>query len=119
MYYFLDLFFIAFHTLLMLFNLFGWAWKKTRKLNLITLSLTAFSWFVLGIWYGFGYCPCTHWHWMVRRKLGDYDMPGSYVKFLVDTLTGLDVNAVLVDYVTGAFFAMACMVSVYVNFFRR
>jgi len=32
-----------------------------------SLLLTAFSWFVLGIWYGWGYCVCTDWHYMVLR----------------------------------------------------
>lgn len=116
MYYLLDIFFLVFHTVLILFNLFGWAWKKTRRLNFITLFLTAFSWFILGIWYGFGYCPCTHWHWLVRRELGHYDMPASYIKFLVDLFTGLDVNAVLVDWGTGIAFGLAFIVSIYVNF---
>lgn len=118
MYYALDLFFIVFHTLLILFNLFGWAWEKVRKLNFITLSLTAFSWFVLGIWYGFGYCPCTHWHWIVRSERGYTDMPDSYIKFLIDFFTGLDVSAVMVDWGTGIGFGMALLLSVYVNFFR-
>lgn len=116
MYYFLDLFFIVFHTSLILFNLFGWIWEKTRKWNLLTLSLTAFSWFVLGIWYGFGYCPCTHWHWLVRRHLGYYDMPNSYVKFLIDELTGLQFSALTVEWMTGIFFGAAVILSVYTNY---
>ena len=116
MYQFLDLFFITFHSLLILFNLFGWIWEKTRKWNLLTLSATAFSWIILGIWYGFGYCPCTHWHWLVRRELGYYDMPNSYIKFLVDLLTGWDVNPALVDWATGILFAAALIISVYTNF---
>lgn len=115
MLHFLDIFFIVFHTLLILFNLFGWIWEKTRKLNLITLLLTAFSWFVLGIRYGFGYCPCTDWHWNVRQELGYTDMPNSYIKFLVDTFTGLDVDAQLVDVGTAVFFFAALFISLYLN----
>lgn len=119
MYYALDLFFIVFHTLLILFNLFGWIWQRTRLLNFITLSLTAFSWVILGIWYGFGYCPCTHWHWLVRRELGHYDMPTSYIKFLVDLFTGWDVSPVLVDWCTGIFFLVAFGLSAYTNYRDR
>ena len=54
-YQLLNIFFFVFHTLLMLFNCFGWAWKKTRPWNLVTLLLTAGSWFIVGIWYGWGY----------------------------------------------------------------
>lgn len=119
MYQFLDIFFFVFHTCLILFNLFGWIWKATRKLNLFTLSATAFSWIVLGIWYGFGYCPCTHWHWLVRRELGDYDMPSSYIKFLIDELTGLDFTAYTIDLWTGILFSGALVISIYVNVIKQ
>ena len=56
---FLNIFFFFFHTAIMLFNCFGWIWKKTRRLNLVTLLLTAGSWFILGIWFGWGYCLCS------------------------------------------------------------
>ncbi|MDZ7680780.1 MAG: DUF2784 family protein [Fodinibius sp.] len=78
--------------------------------------LTAFSWFGLGIWYGFGYCPCTHWHWSVRRQLGYADMPNSYIKFLIHQLTGFNIDAALVDAGTAIFFFLALVISLYVNF---
>lgn len=116
MYVLLDIGFIIFHTVLILFNLFGWIWETTRRWNLATLLLTAFSWFGLGIWYGFGYCPCTDWHWMVRRKLGYTDMPNSYIKFLIHQLTGLNIDAAVVDMGTAIFFFLALIISFYVNF---
>ncbi len=115
MYQFLDKFFFAFHTLIIFFILLGWIWKKTRKLNLILQSLTAFSWFILGIWYGFGFCPSTEWHWQVRIKLGFYDMPSSYLKFFIDSLTGFKVNAQLIDMLTLIFFLAAFLSSVVLN----
>ncbi len=115
MYAALNIFFFGFHTSLILFNLFGWMWKKTRKANLIVLLLTLASWFILGIWYGFGYCPCTDWHWQVRMKLGYTDMPYSYIKFLIDRLLGLDVNALLVDYLTVGAIFLALSASIYSN----
>ncbi|NGP75554.1 DUF2784 domain-containing protein [Balneolaceae bacterium YR4-1] len=118
MYQFLDIFFFVFHTCLILFNLFGWIWKATRKWNLLTLSATAFSWIILGIWYGFGYCPCTHWHWLVRRELGYSDMPNSYIKFLLDELVRLNFDAFTVDLWTGILFFSAFVVSLYVNLVR-
>ena len=116
MYYLLDKFFILFHCLFVIFILTGWIWKKTRKLNLICILLTAFSWLGLGIWYGIGYCPFTHWHWLIRYKLGHYDMPYSYMKFLLDTLTGLEFNALFVDYMTAVFFIIALVMSSVLNF---
>ena len=79
------------------------------------LLLTAFSWFVLGKWYGFGYCFCTDWHYQIRMKLGYFDMPSSYVKFLIDSLTGLDINAKLVDIFTLIFFLLALIASIITN----
>lgn len=111
----LDKFFFVFHSGLILFNLFGWVWRKTRAANLLVLSLTAFSWFILGIWYGYGYCPSTDWHWQVRMKLGYYDMPSSYTKFLIDSLTGLDVKAGLVDVVTLVLLMSALVISLSLN----
>ncbi len=115
MYQALNYFFLIFHTLLILFNLTGWIWKVTRPWNLITLSATALSWFGLGLWYGLGYCPCTHWHWMVRRKLGLSDMPVSYIKFLIQEWTGIEVAANIVDAGTVVLFVLALIASVSLN----
>ena len=116
MYVLLDIGFIFFHTGFILFNLLGWIWRATRRWNLATLLLTAGSWFGLGVWYGFGYCPCTDWHWMVRRQLGYSDMPNSYIKFLINQLTGIDLSATVVDLTTAIGFFGALLISLYVNF---
>jgi len=115
MYAFLNIFFFVFHSTLIIFNLFGWIWKKTRLANLVVILLTAFSWTILGIWYGFGFCPCTDWHWQVREKLGYFDMPSSYTKFLIDSLTGLDVKEILVDTLAVTLLALALVASVFTN----
>jgi len=99
----------------MIFILFGWIWKKTRLANLIVILLTAFSWFFLGIWYGFGFCPSTEWHWQVRYKLGYFNMPDSYTKFLADTLTGLDINQKVIDIFAVLFLVLALLASVLTN----
>lgn len=115
MYVFLDILFMVFHTVLILFNLFGWIWKRTRRLNLYTLALTGASWFGLGIWYGWGYCPCTDWHWQVRRRLGDTDLPRSYITFLLERYTGWAPSAEIVEISVLGFFLLAVICSVYVN----
>lgn len=115
MYNFLDKFFFIFHSSLMVFILFGWIWKKTRVANLIVILLTAFSWCILGIWYGFGFCPSTEWHWQVRMRLGHYHMPSSYIKFLVDSLTGLEVNQKAVDIFAVLFLILALSASAFTN----
>ncbi|HXG93511.1 MAG TPA: DUF2784 domain-containing protein [Blastocatellia bacterium] len=115
MYELLDKFFLVFHSAVIVFNLFGWMWKKTRRANLALLLLTGLSWFALGLFYGIGYCPLTDWHWQVLHKLGRENIPNSYVKYLLDRITGLDFNASLVDTsVTICFFA-ALAASIFVN----
>ena len=115
MYAFLNVFFFVFHTCIILFIVLGWIWKKTRLANLIFIILTAFSWFFLGIWYGFGYCPCTDWHWQVRMNLGIYDTSTSYLEFLVEKLTGLDVSRGLVDVFAVVFLVTAFCLSIVLN----
>jgi hypothetical protein len=111
----LNIFFFVFHSVLILFNLLGWIWRKTRKANLVLLMLTVFSWFALGIWYGFGYCPCTDWHWHVRYRLGYMDMSPSYLVFLIRTFTGLDVGKGLVDVFAVLFLLSSLAASVTTN----
>jgi hypothetical protein len=112
---FLDIFFTVFHTSLVIFNLFGWIWKRTRLLNLICLLLTAGSWVILGIFYGFGYCPLTDWHFNVLEKLGYTDLPTSYLSFLFTRLTGLSIDQSLVDAVTLWGLIIALIISLYLN----
>jgi hypothetical protein len=120
-YHVLDFFFLIFHTLLTLFNLLGWIWKKTRKANLITLLLTGLSWFVLGIFYGIGYCPLTEWHWNVLEKLGNHDLPYSYIKYLIWRLTSFNTDATVIEYVTaiGFFAALGMSVILAIRDYRR
>lgn len=110
-----DIFFFVFHIGLIFFNLFGWIPKTFRKWNLITLTLTAFSWFVLGIFYGLGYCFLTDWHWQVRETLGYSTESNSYIHFLIMELTGISIREDLVDMFTVIFFLAALALSIYVN----
>lgn len=110
-----DTLFFAFHIALIIFNLFGWIPKRMRKWNLIALSLTAFSWFVLGFFYGFGYCFLTDWHWQIREKLGYSTDSNSYIHFLITGLTGISITENVVDIFTAVFFFTAFALSVYVN----
>jgi hypothetical protein len=97
MYAVLDIFFLVFHASLIVFILTGWIWKRTRRLHLLVMSLTVFSWFGLGLFYGMGYCPSTDWHWQIKRARGQTGLPNSYVKYYLDRLTGLNWNPRLVD----------------------
>jgi hypothetical protein len=111
--HFIDYFFILFHSVLILFNVFGWIVPKWRFANLISLSLTAFSWFLLGIWYGIGYCPFTDWHWKVRQLLGYNDQSNSYIHFLILEITGIHLPENWVDTTTAIVFFTAFSISLY------
>jgi hypothetical protein len=112
---FLDIFFLVFHLILVVFNLFGWIYKPTRRLNLITLSLTFLAWFGLGIFYGIGYCPLTDWHWQVLMKLGVSDLPNSYITYLLERVFHLSVEERLIDIFTVVLFFTALVVSIIAN----
>ena len=93
----------------------GWMSIKTRKWHLLTIILTALSWFVLGIWYGFGYCVCTDWHMDVRRQLGYHDSQHSYIQFLIFKITGVDLEHGLVEKGTLIVFLVVTVLSVWLN----
>jgi hypothetical protein len=109
---FLNGFFFLFHAVWMLFNMVGWVWRRTRPLHRVTMGLTAFSWFVLGIRYGLGYCICTHWHWRVREQLGYVDPERSYTQLLIRSVTGLRISDVASQWLTGGIFAVAAVLAI-------
>jgi hypothetical protein len=111
----LNIFFFAFHTVLVLFNTFGWIWKATRRWNLYALLATSFSWFVMGAWRGIGYCICTDWHMQVRRALGYHDTAQTYIQLMAQSLTGKTPPIGLTTNVTGAVFALSVIASVSLN----
>lgn len=111
----LDIFLTILHIALVVFNLTGWIWKRTRRLHLLSLALTAASWFALGPWYGWGYCPLTDWHWEVKHQLGETNLPQSFIKYIADQLTGLDIPARIVDRVTLAGLLFAVVAALVVN----
>ncbi len=115
-----NAFFYVFHTVLILFNLFGWGHPKTRKLNLISLLTTFGSWGVLGFWKGWGYCFLTEWHYGILQRLGEHGMPSSYIAFLVQKITGWLPGTGLVNSLTLGLALLALLCSVWVNLrFRK
>lgn len=111
----LNIFFFVFHTVFTLFNMTGWAFRKTRKLHLFTMIITAASWFILGIWYGWGYCACTDWHWQVREAMGIQDRSQSYIHFLILKTTGKNMDPVLVEKATLIIFLLCALLSIGYN----
>ena len=115
----LNYFFFVFHTALILFNLFGWLFPKTKKLHLISLLITLFSWGIMGIWKGFGYCFLTDWHYRILRKLGERDMPSSYISYLMEKSPVWLPDAALTDTLTLVLTILAFLCTIWVNFFAK
>ena len=116
---FLDILLTIVHFAIVGFNLFGWIWPATRKAHFVGVLITAASWFLLGIWFGMGYCPVTDWQWRVKERLGETNLPDSFIKYYADKISGRSVDAGLVNVVTAVSFALAAALSVYVNFIKR
>jgi hypothetical protein len=107
----LNVGFFAVHTAWIAFTCLGWAWRRTRPWQLAAAALTATSWFGLGFWYGWGYCPCTDWHWQVRSRLG-FDDPPSYVQLLIREVTGVSLEPSTADTVALTTLAIATLLGV-------
>ena len=110
-----DVLFVVFHTALIVFNVLGWAWRRTRRLHLITISATLLSWFGLGVAYGWGYCPLTDWHWQIKRTLGETALPASWIKYYLDRITGIDWSGAVVDGLVIGSALAALALSVWLN----
>ena len=115
MYRLIDHFFIVFHGGLILFILIGWIWRKTRRIHLVAIGLTFLSWFGLVIFFGWGYCPCTDWHWEVKRKIGEIDLPKSYIKYYLDKLSSVTWEPIMVDIVVMILSLLILALSIWLN----
>ena len=103
--------FFVLHSAWIVLTCLGWIWKRTRRWQLAAVTLTALSWFGLGVWYGWGYCPCTDWHWQVRARLG-YSDPPSYVELLIRQVTGIELGTDAANVLTLVVFLAAAVMGV-------
>lgn len=111
----LDIFFVVFHSFFILFILFGWLVPRLRMLHLACVLLTGASWFILGIFYGIGYCPLTEWHWQVLRELGKTGLPVSYVQYILNRLLGISISASTADTITLLGWLAGLVISVFLQ----
>lgn len=113
---FLHVLLTVVHLAIIAFNLFGWIPKAIRKAHFISIVVTAVCWFLPGIWFGAGYCPVTDWQWKVKAQLGERNIPGNFVGYFAEKISGRDFDSGLVSTITAVCFAAAALLSVYVNF---
>ena len=116
LYHTLELLLFAFHALLVLFNVTGWAWRRVRRLHLLVISATVASWFGLGLACGRGYCPLTDWQWRIKRAIGETELPSSWLKYYLDRVTGASWDPALVDTLVVTLALIALALSVWLNF---
>ena len=90
----------VFHVTIIIINMTFWLSFKTLRIAQVTLLLTLVSWVGFGFYYGFGYCFLTDWHWQLKEKIGETNLPASYIKLVVDRTFGVNSDAVMVDEVT-------------------
>ena len=113
---FLDYFLTFFHSALVLFVLLGWIVKPTRKTHLITLALILISWLEIGWYKGvIGYCPLTDWHWDIKYVLGERNIPSSFIEYMLEKFTDMDLSRKLVDIGTAAGLILSILAAGYVN----
>ncbi len=96
----LDWLFHLIHLTAIVVNLTFWLSLRTLRLAQFTQILTLSSWFGFGMVYGFGYCFLTDWHWKLKERMGDTDLPLSYVKLVLDRTTGFNWDPETVDQAT-------------------
>lgn len=113
---FLDFLYTIAHLLIISFNLCGWMWNRFLRIHLVVISTTAFSWIVLGFWYGWGYCFLTDWHWDVKRQLGETDLPASFITYALTKLNLTEIPQPIIDSLTVILFIVASSLSIYRNF---
>ena len=116
---FLDVGFFVVHSAIVVFNVTGWMFARTRRANLVLLLLTLASWVLMGAVYGIGYCVCADWHFRVRHALGYQDQGDTYIGFVVWKLTGYLPPSGVVKSICGIVFAICLAMSLFLNWRDR
>jgi hypothetical protein len=107
----LDVALFVLHGVWTLLVCVGWMWRRTRPWHQAAVALTAGSWFILGWFYGWGYCLFTDWHWQVRDQLG-HPRDHSYTQLLIRTVTGVELGERASNLLTVGIFAAVVLLSV-------
>ena len=116
---FLDILLFATHFVVMMFIILGWIWPKTRKAHLILLAATLLSWFVMGYWKGWGYCILTDWEWDIKRELGETNLPSSYTAYIFNSILGLNLSRIVVDYITALGLLFGVVMAIYFKWLKK
>jgi hypothetical protein len=97
LYWLLNGVFHLVHISIIVFAMTGWMFPAFRLAHLVLILLTLGSWFILGRWFGRGYCPVSDWHWKMKAALGGGRPSGTYIHQLLQGLTGRRLDSSAVD----------------------
>lgn len=85
------------HIFVITFVAIGWIYPPFHLAHFVLTLLTLGSWFILGHWFGVGYCPLTDWHWKIKSKLSGARPNGTYIHLGLERVTGRQINPDRVD----------------------
>jgi len=111
-YFFLNLVLHIIHLSIIGFFLFAWIIPEYRGLHLILSFSIFFSWFGLGLFYGFGYCLVTDLQWKLKKESGYDPETPYYIKYIADKTTGANINSKLSNMVTTYTFFVISILSI-------
>ena len=110
----LDWLLTVVHVGVVLAVLLLWIPRATWRWHYRLVALVAFSWLVIGLYKGaLGYCFLTDMHWRVKHARGVGRLPGSFLKYMADSISGTDVAPRLVDAIAGAAFVGICLAAIF------
>lgn len=100
----------ALHVAVVLAFVLLWIPRATWRWHGRLVAIVAFSWLAIGLYKGVpGYCFLTDLHWRVKRARGVTHLPGSFLKYMADRVTGTDVPPALIDRIAVTVFAGVCL----------
>jgi len=108
-----DVLLTVIHLIFIVFILFGWIPIKLRKVHYISMWIVFISWFLLGLYFGLGYCLLTDLHWKIKIKLNEVNLPYSFIKYILDRITKNDFDETMINYVTVVVFIFIFILSTY------
>ena len=109
----LDWFLTVLHVAIVLAFALLWIPRSTWRWHGRLVAVVAFSWLVIGLFKGaIGYCVLTDLHWRVKRARGATHLPGSFLKYVADYVTGRDVSPALINVAAAAVFAFGCLAAI-------
>ena len=103
------------HLAIILFVMTGWLFSALRPFHLALIFLMLGCWFILGRWFGAGYCPITDWQWKLKTHFGKGKPDATYIRYVLQKATGRELNPLAVDKSVLISTAMVTVLSLYLN----